>query len=59
MVDGMSVQHPIPIRLTKESDDDKQNYYNKQAAEERQKVIDQKKAEYLAAGGKIQVVETK
>ena len=42
--------------LVKETDDDKANYYNKAAAHERQKQIEEQKAAFLANGGTIQKI---
>jgi len=44
---------PTPIRLTRETDEDKSAYYNKEAAYERQKKLDADKAAFFKAGGKV------
>ena len=44
---------PIPLRLTKESDEDKSNYYNREAATIRRTFIEHQVKMYVASGGKI------
>ena len=43
-----------PFTLIKETDKD--SYYNKAAAHDRQKELEKQKAEYFANGGKITVI---
>ena len=42
--------------LVKESDEDRENYYNKAAAHERQKQVDADVEKFLANGGHIQKI---
>lgn len=44
---------PIPLRLQKETDEDKARYYNKEAANFRQEVINHQVKFFLESGGKI------
>lgn len=41
------------IRIISESKEEKEGYYNKKAAHERQKELEKKKEEYFERGGKI------
>jgi len=43
----------IPLRLTKETDEDKAAYYNKDAANFRQEIINHQVRFFLEQGGKI------
>jgi hypothetical protein len=49
------MNHPTPIRLHKETDDDRANYYNKEAANARRAEIEHQMNAYLADGGEITV----
>lgn len=44
---------PAPIRLHKETDEDKAAYYNREAAEQRQQSINEQIDVFFSSGGKI------
>lgn len=47
------MNHPAPIRLNNETDEDKARYYNKEAAAQRQEAINEQIDAFFAAGGKV------
>ena len=50
---GESMNTPSPLRLSKETDEDKSAYYNKEAASHRQELVNHQVSMYLERGGKI------
>ena len=46
------MNHPLPMRLNKETEEEK-TYYNKKAAHERHAIIDHQVKMFLERGGKI------
>lgn len=47
------MNHPNPIVLRNETPDDRAEYYNKEAAQQRQEQLEKDKAAFFARGGKI------
>ena len=46
-----------PFRIRTETEDDKGEYYNKEAAHERQRKLEADKAALFASGGKVKEVK--
>jgi len=44
---------PIPLRLQKETDEDKAKYYNKEAAAARRQTLNEQIDAFFAIGGKV------